>query len=531
MNKTLNWKERISEKLPILVLVFCVIQPLLDIAGFWQDRLHFANTATMLLRMALLGGAVIIGFLLSDRKRYYFMTAAVLLLLTVGHVLACLQNVNGYREPINDLINLIRIYFLPLMTICFITFLRRNDKVFPAMQKGMLASILLIALAQLLSTLTKTDPHTYSVDGIGILGWFLWTNSQSAILAMLAPVVVCWVIRRTEEDRRPRRMILRYVQVAVITVIAEASLYVLAPRLSYFSMLFCGFGVVVCLLITDRKQWKLAVLVLLITALFTAAFPLSPTRQRMNKNDVRMEVSQERIQEELDKLPTTPPETEGPGEETVETETEPEHPDPNAEIERIRRKGLMDIYKSQDIIWSMVERFGFDKVYAVYDETTDAYILSSTRTMKLNFCRLLMQESGPLSHLFGLNLKEMTMERYDKDSVLVTDNYDVENDFHGVYFLTGMIGLALMILFLLWFGIRALLAILRDPKRNLNLTMAAVLMAYAIGLAHAYFTASVLRRNNASIFLAMVLAGLWYLSHRNPAQRNEALSEQKREQG
>ena len=284
MNKTQSWKERISEKLPMLVLAFCLLQPLLDVAGFWQDQLHIGNTVTMALRMLLLAGSVLLGFLLSDRKRYYYIAAAVLLVLTGGHILACMQNAKGYREPVNDLINLVRIYFLPMMTLCFITFLRRNEKVFPAMQKGMLASLLEIALVQLLSTVTGTDPHTYAVDGIGILGWFMWTNSQSAILAMVAPISICWAIRLLNEKPLSGGAKWRYLQIALITAVAEATLFVLAPRLSYFSLLFCGFGVCTCLLITDRKQWKMALAIFLVTALFTAAYPFSPTYRRMTKN-------------------------------------------------------------------------------------------------------------------------------------------------------------------------------------------------------------------------------------------------------
>ena len=103
------------------------------------------------------------------------------------------------------------------------------------------------------------------------------------------------------------------------------------------------------------------------------------------------------------------------------------------------------------------------------------------------------------------------MTRYDKDGILVTDNYDVESDYHGVYFLTGAVGLALMLLFLLFFGMRTLIAIIRNPKQNLSLTVISFCMAYGIGLIHAYYTASVLRRNNASIYLAMVLACLYCL--------------------
>lgn len=505
MNERKPILDRIRGRLPLLVFVLCVIQPVLDIAGYWQQTLGVANTVTMALRMLLLGGTLLLGFLLSDRKRYYFLTAAVLAALTAGHAYACSQAAKGYEAAITDLINLVRIYFLPLMTLCFITFLRQNDKVFPAMIRGMVADVLIIAGVQLVSTLTGTDPHTYAVDKTGILGWFLWTNSQSAILAMSVPVTLCWALCRWKDKILP---------LALLTAVAEATLYVLAPRLAYASMAAAGLGVAICLLIIDRKRWRQVLAVALVTCLFVAAFPFSPTYKRLNANENRAEQTVKQIQDldikiEIVTEPVTLPT--GESGETPENLTPAK---PHVQIDENNAKKLEKLYRSQDILWSVVERFGREKVFEAYNYSLDPTILSNTRLMKIRFCELLMEESGTASHLFGLNLKEMTFTRLDKDGLPTTDNYDVENDLHGVYFLTGAVGLGLMILFLLFFGVRALVAVVRKPKQYFTLPMCAFAIAYGLGLIHAYYTASVLRRNNASIYLALILAGLWYLSRR-----------------
>lgn len=508
LERTVDRFASVRKILPKLVLILCVIQPLLDIAGYWQTELNISNTITMLLRMILLAGTFLLGFLISDRKGWYYALAGVLVLLTVGHILACVNRPNGYKQAVTDLVNLIRIYFLPLMTICFITFLKQNPDVFPAMKKGMVINIILIAAVQLISTLTGTDPHTYHDDGIGIRGWFMWTNSQSAILAMLTPIAVTWGIQRWKD---------RLLPTILLTAISEATLYVLAPRLAYASLLISGAGIVLTLLIADRKRWRQALAVLLITCLFVAAYPLSPTSKRLNKNQARAEKTVEQI---IEADIIIPAETVIPTDEDGEVKKDAA---PVIVLDERTAESLEKIYRSQDIIWSMVERFGRDRVFQIYNYTLDPTVLASTRQMKLNFCYLLMRESGPLSHMFGLNLADMTYQRQNAHGELVTDNYDVENDFHGVYFLTGWVGLGLIILFLLYFGIRALLAIFRLPKVYFSVSMASFGIAYLLGLFHAYFTASVLRRNNASIYLAMVLAGLWYLSRRGLEKKKETL--------
>ena len=77
--------------------------------------------------------------------------------------------------------------------------------------------------------------------------------------------------------------------------------------------------------------------------------------------------------------------------------------------------------------------------------------------------------------------------------------------------LTGIIGFALLSVFLLWFGARAVWAVWSDRHRFTPL-FAAFLGAYGIALIYAVSTASTLRRNNASVYFAWVLAALWYLS-------------------
>ena len=485
--------------LPRLILILCILQPLLDVAGYWQSCFGVSNTVTLFLRMALLGGTLLLGFVLSERKRYYLLLAAVLAVLTGLHAFACARAEGSYTEPVNDLINLVRIYSLPLMTLCFITFLKQNDRVFPAMCKGMVLDVLIIAAVQLLSTVTGTDPHTYPVDSTGILGWFLWTNSQSAILAMLAPITICWALRRWEN---------KIVPVALLTAISEATLYVLAPRLAYGSLIAAGVGSAVCLILFDRRRWKQALAITLVTLLFLAAYPFSPTHNRLDSNYGRAQQTLQQLQELDIQLPT---ETELPTNESGEPDAGAK---PQLVLDETTADKLETLYRSQDIIWNMVQRFGRDRVFKIYNYTLDPSVLSNTRTMKIKFCELLMQESGTLSRLFGLNLSQMRVSRFDHYKQPVEDNYDVENDFHGVYFLTGLVGLLLMLAFVLYFGIRAAVRVLRQPKIYFRLAMASFAMAYVLGMIHAYFTASVLRRNNASIYLAMVLAGLWYLSQK-----------------
>ncbi len=118
-----------------------------------------------------------------------------------------------------------------------------------------------------------------------------------------------------------------------------------------------------------------------------------------------------------------------------------------------------------------------------------------------------MNDSPLSAKFFGLNLARFT----------VNDNiYDVENDFHGIYYLYGAVGLGALLLFLLYFFYLIVWALIKNFKRYYTLEAAAYGIALLLCLFHAYFTAGVLRRPNASIFLSAILAGIYYLVRLRP---------------
>ena len=87
----------------------------------------------------------------------------------------------------------------------------------------------------------------------------------------------------------------------------------------------------------------------------------------------------------------------------------------------------------------------------------------------------------------------------------------MENDWHGIYYLFGWTGLILMALFIGYFLLMILLALIRDFRNVFTMRAGAAGIALLLLLVHSYFTAGVLRRPNASFYVSMVLAMADYL--------------------
>lgn len=153
-------------------------------------------------------------------------------------------------------------------------------------------------------------------------------------------------------------------------------------------------------------------------------------------------------------------------------------------------------------LYGMVDRFGIRTVAEEYERTVDTEEIINERAWKLHYCYILMDQSTPLSRLFGLEADRMLHKGY---------SYDVENDVHAIYLRFGWVGVALMCAFLLYFVIIVIKALIKNPKQIFTLEAGAIGIALLAVMAHAYYTCGVLRRANTLYYFGVLLAGAYYL--------------------
>ncbi len=459
----------------VIVLTLCVLQPIMDVASFWLSKAGVSNTPTLILRLATLAFTVVGGFIISDRKKVYYITAAVSVLIGAGHMYACIDA--GYAAPVQDLTNYIRVLLLPWTVICLISFLRCGENVYSSMKKGIVISLFIILAVQLIALITGTEPHTY-MDGMGYIGWFSNTNSQSAILDMAVPLAVVWLYIK-KGFKSPLFWI--------AMVGGFISMYFLGTRLCFFGIAATGFGVALSMFMIRRKDLKPALLFALIAAVFVACMAPSPMMQHQKLYMANQEDRQQRIDESCDDdLPSL--DEEGISDEELSRRQE------------IWIEYLTPIYSfySPDF----VEYFGARRTIEMYDYSKSINEITPARPMKLKFASLLMEDSPASARVFGIELSRFTVNG---------NNYDVENDLHGMYYLYGIVGLVAMSCFLLYFIYLVIWALIKDPKKYFTLDAASCGIALVLCLIHVYNTAGVLRRPNAAFYLAVVLASIYYL--------------------
>ena len=281
MSQETHASGALARHLPTFLIVLMAIQPLMDILSFWTDRLGMSNTITLLLRFAVFAVVCVLGFVTSSRKKVYGIAIAACAFLLVGHCISCF--IVGYQRIVYDLTNFVRVVQMPLFVLCFISFLRANNKCYRAFETGLMLDFWIITASVVVSVLTHTSSATYQSTNVGILGWYSFGNAQSAIMSILAPIVILLCYRRKN-----------FLLFTVTSVAALAQLYLMGTRLAFFSIAVAALGVPIVLVLTGKARTSkryIAVLVLILIAC-CATYKQSPMYINQNRYNEAMSYKQ-----------------------------------------------------------------------------------------------------------------------------------------------------------------------------------------------------------------------------------------------
>lgn len=493
----MNIKEKLTSKAHIFIAVLLIIQPLLNVTSFWFTEWNFPSSITLVLRLLVLMVTVLYAYTVSNKKTVYWVMVGALAVVYALHAMACF--IEGYNDIVADIANYVRVIQMPVSAICFITLLKENKQAYRGLQIGLSSALLIMLAVMLLATVTGTDPHTYT-DGKGVLGWFNNTNTQSTNLSLLVPVSLGWQL--TWKNKKSWKNQLIFWSTAVLGFLA---MFFFCTRLAYLGILATSFGLAVVLLIINRKEWLRSLILLACSAIFVVLIPFSPM---MNHND-NDNAWQAKVQ--------------GWANSKIENADKIEESKNNL-MANIDVENTEDILTKEELIESLtplyewkvpdfVEIFGHEGAMELFNYTTDVNVFTDIRAKKIMFAETLMDDSKITAQLFGLEISRFTVYIEDSDLEGIEDVYiyDVENDFHGIYYLYGWTGLALYIAFIGYFLYLVAWALIKNAKKYFTIEAASIGIGLVMCLIHAYYTAGILRRPDASIFLSAILAAIYYL--------------------
>ncbi|MBO5544602.1 MAG: O-antigen ligase family protein [Oscillospiraceae bacterium] len=463
-----------------LTLLFAA-QPVLDALAFWtRDEVATPAGYIRLVILLLLPAAVLITT--REKKRF--------LLFLAGSGLFCLLHVlNSIRTgPISlyfDLHYMANVMQMPVFTMCFLLTIRDEER-HEAALRGVAIAAGLTLLFLIVARISGTGNVTYG-EGLGYSGWVIDDNrnANSTNLVVYALFGVYLALRSHR----------RWLWVAVPAVI-DAVFLSNGTKGCYFSI----FVIFLCwagwLLFEHRVQkrplQKAAVAALLVISLFSGAIYHYTPRYKVTQSQANTAIGhQGEIEATL-------------MEKGIDiTDMSPE--------ERFADPVIKEVFEHYYWIYlgvkpDIIDRFGMDRVLMQYRMSTKVSSLIDARVMERNYADMIFQDSDALTKLVGFEASELGFDGI----------YDLENDWHAIFYLYGMLGFALYMGFILYFVWRTLRRLHFDLQSGLNKNNFSLGLSFVLICGLAHFSGATLRRPNVSIWLSLVLA-LIYLATILPA--------------
>ena len=462
------------------LLILLVAQPLLDIFAFFTAS--DSGTAAGYIRLAVMLLLAIYVLLKRAGGKRTIIALAVIAAVFGAHVLNCIRV--GYASPMQDISYAARVAYMPVMAVCFCALMKdevANRQVFT----GAVINFAIIAVVLIISYLTGSYTPTYGEGGgLGTSGWVIMDNRccHSDILSSLA-VLACYA--GIASKRLPARIILPVVVfIAMVTNGTQACYLTLLAVM----LLFPVFILLRAAILREKPAKEQVISVALMLALFAGAiiiYPYTPRcKMEIIKNSTYNDM-QERFEAKLQTMGYNAP------------EVTPEDIQSDPELYAAYKDYYARFLYGE--IPAFIEGFDFDRILKVYDYTYQGGILGDNRLMKQKYAALLSEDCDGLTHVTGFEIATIGPDM----------SIDMENDWYAIFYYYGYLGLAFYVLGALYLFARIIRLLASAFKSSLNTENFALLIGFCLLLGLAYFSGAVLRRPNASIYIALFIGMIY----------------------
>ena len=477
------------------LLFMFVMQPILDVLTYWLIELGKGTVITFVIRTLIFFVTMLIGFLLSKQRKVYYWVFSIVLIFWLA------RYVNSYRIGHSAILYDLRVYFrlvqAPMFIIAFISIFRQYEFKLLPVKKYILVNYLIILSVILLAAITGTQGYTYGKwHRVGIKGWFYNGNAQTAIVAMIVPVVLYVAY----ESRKKIIFLLS-------ALLCFAHLFYTGTKVAYYSIFIISFCFVLSLWLTKSRSVFHYVVIITLAVLCVAFVTYSPMSKMSSIHNEYIFNKKELVKEQI-----TSPSSSGPqqsySKESNNSGAKKQAKDQfkSNQLSEGKLQKYQQLYMGLSRYHPMINKFGLEAVVARTNYITDIETLSNARYMKIVYNLLLWNEQDIVTKLFGVH--------YDMQ-ICGEENYDVENDMLGVLFLYGYLGFTIYLLFMGYFVFIVLRSLILHFKSVFSMELGCIITSLLIAAITTIFTAGMLRSTNASFYLSVFLVCVYFICEVN----------------
>ena len=472
-----------------LITLFFAVQPCLDVLAFWTR--NDSVTPAGIIRLLLFVILPVITLIVTDHKKSFFLFLAGTGCFCLLHIVNCIRV--GYLNPVFDIRYLVSVVQMPVFTACFLHLIR-TENCKKAAVRGIWIAAALTVVFLILAKLTNTGNVTYG-EGLGYSGWVIDDNrnANSTLLVLYACFCIYYTFR-TESQ------VLRF-SIPVMIVLVFLSNGTKGCYFSIFAILlsFSLYLLFEALYLKTELQKRTLALFLLLCLISVLIYPWTPRykvteSQRNTARGTQGEIEATLLQKGIDI-----------------TDMSPQERFENPEIKEVFEHYY---WKYLGVKPDLIDRFSMDRVLMQYQMTTDVAKLIDARIMERNYADMIFQDSDILTRFVGFEVSEMGY-----DGV-----YDIENDWHALFYYYGYLGFSLYVGFVLYIFLHFLKKCRKSFKDIACIEAFTYSLALVLNLGLAHFSGASLRRPNVSFMLSLVLALLFLFKedHQNETESHHS---------
>lgn len=489
------------------LLVLFISQPILDVMSYWliQWKGEGSTQLTLAVRMLFFILTIICGFIVSKKRKVYYIAFEVVFLFWILHYINGVRI--GYSAIFLDLNNYIKLVQAPLFALSFISIFKQFAPAIPA-KKFFGVNYLIILFIILMAFITGTEAYTYPNYKIGIIGWFYTGNAQTAIIAMVVPIIIYTAFQSGNK-----------IFFLLSVIVGFTNLFFTGTKVAYYSIFIISIGFVIVLLLAKNKSIYPIIIMGSMAILCAGLFTFSPMYEMTAIHSNFVNKQQQTTNKSLQVDSQSPSSVSSKGNSskssTIDSTTGNSSENP-ADTSSTKSSDHLDLLKYEKVYSQltryqpMIKKFGLNTVLKQTNYTLDMDTLTNARNMKLTYNFILFNQQDFLTKLLGIN--------YNME-MCGNENYDVENDLMGILFLYGIIGFLLYMLFIGYFAIYIFKKLLYSFSQCFSVELGCILISLSISLITAIFTAGMLRSPNASFYMSALIAYAYCLINHHSLQK------------
>ncbi|MGI5906821.1 MAG: O-antigen ligase family protein [Candidatus Pararuminococcus gallinarum] len=248
MGKEMTTQNRVKEKMPLLISLFIIAHPLIDIATALGTRAGLSITFGVVVRVLfMVCMAAYVCFIAQFKNKKLCCAYLGAVILYCVFFLFYFLIKGGISAAFGNLKELIKVFYFSFILVSFYALYKQKN--FVVSNKILTLTVVGYMAVIFIAFITNTGFTAYNY-GFGNNGWFYAANEIGAIVSILIPVAILFAFQVLVDERRNFSIWIKAIAIIALGLVCFCSTYI-GTKVVFIGII----GYIICSLIWSLIVW------------------------------------------------------------------------------------------------------------------------------------------------------------------------------------------------------------------------------------------------------------------------------------